>query len=50
MSNFQQEKKTVLDYYNALDKSEGNDITNVLKEYITEDYICLLYTSDAADE
>ena len=39
MSNFQQEKKTVLDYYNALDKSEGNDITNVLKEYITEDYI-----------
>ena len=39
MSNFQQEKKIVLDYYNALDKSEGNDITNVLKEYITEDYI-----------
>ena len=39
MSNFQQEKKTVLDYYNALDKSEGNDITNVLKECITEDYI-----------
>jgi len=39
MSNFQQEKKIVLDYYNALDKSEGNDITNVLKECITEDYI-----------
>ena len=39
MSNFQQEKKTVLEYYNALDKAEGNDITNVLKEYITEDYI-----------
>jgi hypothetical protein len=39
MSNFKQEKKIVLDYYNALDKSEGNDITNVLKEYITEDYI-----------
>ena len=39
MSNFQQEKKIVLDYYNALDKSDGNDITNVLKEYITEDYI-----------
>ena len=39
MSNFQQEKKIVLDYYNALDKSEGDDITNVLKECITEDYI-----------
>ena len=39
MSNFHQEKKIVLDYYNALDKYEGNDITNVLKEYITEDYI-----------
>ena len=39
MSNFQIEKKIVLDYYNALDKAESNDITKVLKEHIAEDYI-----------
>ena len=32
--NFQKEKNLVLDYYKALDKSEGNDISNVLKNYI----------------
>ncbi len=39
MSNFQQEKKVVLDYYNSLDKSEGNEISTVLNSHIGDDYI-----------
>ncbi len=38
-NNFQQEKKIVLDYYKSLDSAQGNDITKVLKNYISEDYI-----------
>ena len=56
--NFQKEKNLVLDYYKALDKAEGNEISKVSSNYIGKDYIwrgfhpfnCLLYTSDAADE
>ena len=51
--NFQKEKKLVLDYYKALDKAEGDEISKVLSNYIGKDYIwrgfhpfnCLLYTS-----
>jgi len=39
MNNFQQEKKIVLDYYKSLDSAQGNDITKVLKNYTSEDYI-----------
>jgi hypothetical protein len=39
MNNFQQEKKIVLDYYKSLDSANGNDITKVLKKYISDDYI-----------
>ena len=39
MNNFQQEKKIVLDYYKSLDTAQGDDITKVLKKYISEDYI-----------
>ena len=39
MNNFQKEKKIVLDYYKSLDTAQGDDITKVLKKYISEDYI-----------
>ncbi|MBT3851561.1 MAG: nuclear transport factor 2 family protein, partial [Gammaproteobacteria bacterium] len=39
MSNFQQEKKIVLDYYKSLDKAEGNDISKVVIDHTVEDYI-----------
>jgi hypothetical protein len=39
MSNFQKEKKIVLDYYNILDKAEGNDISKVLASHTAKDYI-----------
>jgi hypothetical protein len=39
MNNFQNEKKIVLDYYKSLDTAQGDDITKVLKKYISEDYI-----------
>ena len=38
-NNFQKEKNLVLDYYKALDKAEGNDISNVLKNNTNENYI-----------
>ena len=37
--NFQKEKNLVLDYYKALDKAEGDEISNVLKNYISKNYI-----------
>ena len=38
-NNFQKEKNLVLDYYKAIDKAEGNDISNVLKNNTNENYI-----------
>ena len=37
--NLQKEKKLIRDYYKALDSAQGTDITKVLKNYISEDYI-----------
>ena len=37
--NFQKEKNLIRDYYKSLDSAQGNDITKVLKNYISEDYI-----------
>ena len=37
--NFQKEKNLIRDYYKALDSAQGTDITKVLKNYISEDYI-----------
>ena len=37
--NFQKEKNLVLDYYKALDKSEGDEISKVSSNYIGKDYI-----------
>ena len=37
--SFQKEKNLIRDYYNALDSAQGNDITKILKNYISEDYI-----------
>ena len=38
-TNFQNEKNLIRDYYKALDSANGNDITKVLQNYISEDYI-----------
>ena len=37
--NFQEEKNLILDYYRSLDIAEGNNISKVLKNYISDDYI-----------
>jgi ketosteroid isomerase-like protein len=37
--NFQKEKNLVLDYYKALDKAEGDEISKVLSSHISKDYI-----------
>ena len=37
--NFQKEKNLVLDYYKALDKAEGDEISKVSSNYIGKDYI-----------
>ena len=37
--NFQKEKNLVLDYYKALDKAEGDEISKVLSSHIGKDYI-----------
>ena len=37
--NFQEEKNLILDYYRSLDMAEGNNISKVLKNYISDDYI-----------
>ena len=39
MSNYQKEKKIILDYYKALDNAQGIDITKVLEGHISENYI-----------
>ena len=39
MSNYQQEKKLILDYYKSLDIAQGEDISKVLESYIAKDYI-----------
>jgi len=38
-TNFQQEKRLVLDYYAALDAAENHDIPKVAENYISENYI-----------
>ena len=38
-TNFQNEKNLIRDYYKALDSANGNDITKVLQNYISEDYV-----------
>ena len=38
-TDFQSEKKTVLDYYAALEAAQGDDITKVLKEYTGTDWL-----------
>jgi len=38
-TNFQNEKNLIREYYKALDSAKGNDITKVLQNYISEDYI-----------
>ena len=35
--NFQKEKNLVLDYYKALDKAEGDEISKVLSSHISKD-------------
>ncbi len=39
MSNYQAEKKIILEYYKALDDAQGADITKVLESHISENYI-----------
>ena len=39
MSNYQKEKKIILDYYKALDNAQGIDITKVLESHVSENYI-----------
>ena len=39
MSNYQKEKKLILDYYKSLDMAQGDDISKVLESYIANDYI-----------
>jgi len=39
MSNYQKEKKLILDYYRSLDMAQGDDISKVLESYIAKDYI-----------
>ena len=39
MSNYQQEKKLILDYYKSLDIAQGDNISKVLESYIAKDYI-----------
>ena len=39
MSNYQAEKKIILEYYKALDGPQGADITKVLESHVSENYI-----------
>lgn len=39
MSDFQTEKKLILEYYKALDNAQGEDITKVLEKYVAEKYL-----------
>jgi len=39
MSNYQAEKKIILEYYKALDGAQGADITKVLESHVSENYI-----------
>ena len=39
MSNYQKEKKLILDYYRSLDMAQGDNISKVLESYIAKDYI-----------
>ncbi|MBT6832671.1 MAG: nuclear transport factor 2 family protein, partial [Rhodobacterales bacterium] len=39
MSNYQKEKRIVLDYYEALDSATDDRITQVLEEFTTKNYI-----------
>jgi len=37
--NFQQEKSLILDYYKSLDGAQGSDISQVLQNHTSEDYL-----------
>ena len=39
MSNYQKEKKIILEYYKALDDAQGVGITKVLESHVSENYI-----------
>lgn len=39
MGKYQEAKKKVRDYFDALESARVEDIKNVLKEYMSEDYL-----------
>ena len=39
MNNFQKEKKLILDYYRELDSAEHGEVSTVLENYISKEYV-----------